>query len=88
MRTDRSIALDHCLVTAARMGDKSTLGRLAQRWQPKPPRHVRRLLGEDEQAREATQDAWLEILRATRNSEPSSSSLGVIASQSPTPHPA
>lgn len=63
MRTDQSIALDHWLVTAARTGDKSALDRLAQRWQPKLLRHARRLLGETEPAREATQEAWLEILR-------------------------
>lgn len=63
MRTDQSIALDHYLVTAARMGEKSALERLAQRWQPKLLRHAQRLLGEAEPAREATQEAWLEILR-------------------------
>jgi RNA polymerase sigma factor (sigma-70 family) len=63
MRTDQSIALDHYLVTVARMGDSGALGRLAQRWQPKLLRHAQRLLGEVEPAREATQDAWLEILR-------------------------
>ena len=63
MRTDQSIALDHYLVTVARVGDNSALGRLAQRWQPKLLKHAQRLLGEEELAREATQDAWLEILR-------------------------
>ena len=63
MRTDQSIAFDHYLVTAARLGDKSALGRLAQLWQPKLLRHAQRLLGEEEAAREATQDSWLEILR-------------------------
>lgn len=63
MRTEQSIALDHYLVTVARMGDQGALGQLAQRWQPRLLRHAQRLLGELEPAREATQDAWLEILR-------------------------
>ncbi|NGX17128.1 sigma-70 family RNA polymerase sigma factor [Wenzhouxiangella sp. XN24] len=63
MRTDQSIALDHYLVTVARTGDRSALGQLAQRWQPKLLKHAWRLLGEEEPAREATQEAWLEILR-------------------------
>jgi RNA polymerase sigma factor (sigma-70 family) len=63
MRTEQSIALDHYLVTVARMGDKSALNRLAQRWQPKLLRHAQRLLGEEEPALDATQDAWLDILR-------------------------
>lgn len=63
MRTDQTIALDHYLVRAARMGDKRALAWLAQRWQPKLLRHAQRLLGEAEPAREATQEAWLEILR-------------------------
>lgn len=53
MRTDQSIALDHYLVTVARMGDNSALARLAQRWQPKLLKHAQRLLGEEELAREA-----------------------------------
>ncbi|TCO75879.1 RNA polymerase sigma factor [Chromatocurvus halotolerans] len=63
MRTDQSIALDHYLVSVARMGDRNALEHLAQRWQPKLLAHARRLMGEEEPAREATQDAWLEILR-------------------------
>ncbi len=63
MRTEQSIALDHYLVTVARIGDKSALNRLAQRWQPKLLRHAQRLLGEGEPALDATQDAWLDILR-------------------------
>lgn len=63
MRTGQSIALDHYLVSAARLGDEQALGRLVDRWQPKLLRHASRLLGEVEPAREATQEAWLEILR-------------------------
>jgi RNA polymerase sigma-70 factor (ECF subfamily) len=66
MRTDQTLALDQALVSMARLGDRKAWERLAQRWQPKLLKHAQRLLGEPEIAGEATQEAWLEILRDLR----------------------
>ena len=56
-------ALDGFLVASARVGDRRAFELLAERWDPKLRAHATRLLGDHEQAREAVQDSWAEIVR-------------------------
>jgi RNA polymerase sigma factor (sigma-70 family) len=51
------------LVTCARLGDREARKHLVTRYQKKFLRHAYRLLGDGEQARDAVQDGWAEILR-------------------------
>ncbi len=60
-QTDR--VYDELLVTLVRSGDKRAGERLAARWQPRLIRTARRLLRDDEQARDAVQEAWSGICR-------------------------
>jgi RNA polymerase sigma factor (sigma-70 family) len=55
--------LDEYLVAAAVAGDADALDRLIARWQPRFVRHAWRVQGDAERARDAVQDAWVEILR-------------------------
>lgn len=65
MRRDEERVFDAYLVAAARVGDRTALQRLATRWQPKLLGHAYRLSGGDaELAADATQDAWIEIVRS------------------------
>jgi len=65
MRRDKERVFDAYLVSAARLGDRTALQRLAVRWQPKLLGHAYRLSGGDaELAADATQDAWVEIVRS------------------------
>jgi RNA polymerase sigma-70 factor (ECF subfamily) len=54
---------DEFLVSAAKTGDRPALSRLVARWQPRLFRHAWRVLGDAERAKDATQEAWVEILR-------------------------
>ena len=54
---------DELLVTLVRSGKVGAGERLAARWQPRLLRTARRLLGDDDQAREAVQEAWVGICR-------------------------
>lgn len=54
---------DELLVTLTRLGDRRAGERLAARWQPRLLRTARRLLREEEPARDAVQDAWAAICR-------------------------
>ncbi|MDP2318802.1 MAG: sigma-70 family RNA polymerase sigma factor [Acidobacteriota bacterium] len=56
-------ALDGFLVAGVRVADRKAFELLVERWDPKLRAHARRLLGDQEQAREAVQDAWVEIVR-------------------------
>ena len=60
-QTDR--VYDALLVTQARRGDRRAAERLAARWYPRLLRTARRLLRDEEQAREAVQEAWTGICR-------------------------
>jgi RNA polymerase sigma factor (sigma-70 family) len=51
------------LVTCARLGDRAAQEQLVTRYQKKFLRHAYRLLGDAEQARDAVQDGWADILR-------------------------
>ncbi len=57
---------DEYLVASAIGGDRLAFERLVARWQPRLLRHAWRVLGDAEQARDALQDAWIEILRGLR----------------------
>lgn len=63
MRSDKEKALDAYLAASARVGDRSALNRLAQRWHPKLLGHAYRLTGERDLAADITQEAWLAIIR-------------------------
>lgn len=56
-------AFDGLLVTLICAGDRKAAANLARRWQPRLLRTARRLLGDEEQAASAVQDAWLGIMR-------------------------
>jgi len=56
-------ALDDYLVASARLGDAKAFGLLAKRWNGRLVAHAWRLLGSHDDAREAVQEAWTEIMR-------------------------
>jgi RNA polymerase sigma factor (sigma-70 family) len=56
-------ALDGFLVASARVGDRRAFELLAERWDPRLRAHAWRLLGDRDQADEAVQDSWAEIIR-------------------------
>lgn len=59
-------ALDGFLVASARVGDRRAFELLAERWDPKLRAHAQRLLGDADQAREAVQEGWAEIVRGIK----------------------
>lgn len=63
MDRNRERALDDYLVAAARLGDHRTFELLARRWNHKLLAHAWRLLGDTENAKEAVQDTWAEVVR-------------------------
>lgn len=63
MRRDSGEVFDEFLVLAAATGDRAATAGLVERWQPRLLRHARRLLGGSEAARDAVQEAWIDILR-------------------------
>jgi len=63
MRSKKDKVYDSFLAASARLGDRTALARLAERWQPRLLAHARRLLGEPELAADVTQEAWIEIIR-------------------------
>jgi RNA polymerase sigma-70 factor (ECF subfamily) len=60
---DRERILDAYLVASARLGDRGALAILVRRWNGKLIAHGWRLLRDTERARDAVQEAWVEILR-------------------------
>ena len=79
MRTETDRVYDELLITLARSGDRRAGERLAARWQPRLLHTARRLLRDDEQARDAVQEAWAGICRGwlTLNDPAQISSLGI-----------
>lgn len=55
--------LDEALVLHAQEGRREALDRLAARWRARHYVHARRLLGSNERAADAVQDAWISIIR-------------------------
>lgn len=62
--TDR--VFDELLLVAARAGDRRAADRLAARWHPRLMRTARRLLRDEELARDAVQDSWAAICKGWR----------------------
>jgi RNA polymerase sigma factor (sigma-70 family) len=54
---------DEYLAASARAGSRIALGQLAARIQPRLLGHARRLTGNPDAARDAVQEAWVEIVR-------------------------
>jgi RNA polymerase sigma factor (sigma-70 family) len=54
---------DEYLVASAKAGDRAAFALLAKRWNGKLTAHAWRLLGNAEEAREAVQEGWVEIVR-------------------------
>jgi RNA polymerase sigma-70 factor (ECF subfamily) len=63
VQRDAERLFDEYLALAARDGDREAWARLVARWQPRLLAHAWRLLGDAERARDAVQEAWIEILR-------------------------
>ena len=63
MDRTREQLLDEYLVASARTGDRKAFELLARRWGRKLLAHAWRLTGDVDQAREAAQDGWIEIVR-------------------------
>ncbi len=59
--TETERVFDELLLTLARTGDRRASRRLAARWQPRLMRTARRILRDDELAREAVQESWTAI---------------------------
>ena len=53
---------DELLVLHVQNGDRRALERLAARWQPRLLRSARRFTGDDELARDAVQESWINIV--------------------------
>jgi RNA polymerase sigma factor (sigma-70 family) len=62
-REARERVLDEYLVASARLGDRNAFALLAERWNRKFLAHGWRLLGDEEAAKDAVQEAWAEIIR-------------------------
>jgi RNA polymerase sigma-70 factor (ECF subfamily) len=60
---DQQRAYDTYLVASARIGDREAWRRLVERWQPRFLVHAWRLTGDADLAAEASQEAWVEVLR-------------------------
>ena len=54
---------DEVLVLYAQAGRREAIDRLASRWRPRHFAHARRLLGANDRAADAVQDAWVSIVR-------------------------
>jgi RNA polymerase sigma factor (sigma-70 family) len=63
MEASSDKVFDELLVTLARAGDRLAAERLAARWYPRLLRTARRLLQNDDQARDAAQETWAGICR-------------------------
>lgn len=63
MRSKGKIVEEY-LVACARLGDRSAINRLATLRGPALLRHAIRLLGNRDDAHDAVQDAWIEIIRS------------------------
>ena len=63
MDRDKARILDEYLLAAARAGEARAFDLLARRWQKKLLAHAWRLLGDADAARDAVQEAWVEIAR-------------------------
>lgn len=60
---DAKRSLEDYLVTSARLGDRAAMIQLVELRGPRLLVHAARLLGDREEARDAVQDAWIDIFR-------------------------
>lgn len=63
MTQSRKTVIERYVVACAALGSRAAQEELVKRYHKRFLRHAYRLLGNAEQAREAVQDGWLEILR-------------------------
>jgi RNA polymerase sigma factor (sigma-70 family) len=63
MKSKVDLLVNDYLVLAAKAGDRAAFGRLAKLWHPKLVAHAWRLLGTEDAARDAVQEAWVEIAK-------------------------
>jgi RNA polymerase sigma factor (sigma-70 family) len=54
---------DELLVVRCQLGERTAFDEMVQRWHEPLGRFVRRLVGNDEAAKDVTQDIWLRVLR-------------------------
>lgn len=66
VRSEKERVYDAYLASAARLGDRAALEKLAERWHPKLLGHARRLTGDTTLAADITQEAWMDILTGIR----------------------
>jgi len=62
-RGDIARVYDELLVLHVQSGDRRALERLAERWQPRLLSSARRLVGDNEAARDVVQETWAGIVR-------------------------
>lgn len=62
-RNDHTRVYDELLVTALLAGNARAMDRIAARWQPRLLKAAKRLLRDEDQAREAVQETWSGICR-------------------------
>jgi RNA polymerase sigma-70 factor (ECF subfamily) len=63
MMQSKKRIIEKYIVTCARLGDRAALEQLVIHYQKKFLSHAYRLLGDTEQAGDAVQDGWIDILR-------------------------
>ena len=66
MRRTASDIFDEWLVVRAQAGEDAAMRKLVARWHTRLYRHARRLVDRAEAAEDATQEAWLAIVRSVR----------------------
>jgi len=64
---DAKRSLESYFATSARLGDRDAMVRLVELRGPRLLVHATRLLGDHEEARDAVQDAWIDIFRGLRS---------------------
>lgn len=64
---DAKRSLEDYLVASARLGDRKAMVQLVELRGPRLLVHAARLLGDREEARDAVQDAWIDILRSLKS---------------------
>jgi RNA polymerase sigma factor (sigma-70 family) len=63
MKSRIDVLVNDYLVLAAKAGDRMAFGQLVERWHPRLVAHAWRLLGDRDFARDAVQEAWVEIAK-------------------------
>lgn len=66
MRRDPGAVLEDLLVASAMSGSRAAFAHLVTRWSPRLIQHARRLLHDQDAARDAVQDAWISAAQGLR----------------------